>query len=62
MSKTKRLALCAVLISLALALSYTERFLPLQLLIGTCLGGAKGQGSQGERQANCQKQPHKRPI
>ncbi len=33
MSKTKRLALCAVLISLALALSYTERFLPLQLLI-----------------------------
>lgn len=33
MDKTKRLALCAVLISLALALSYTERFLPLQLLI-----------------------------
>jgi heptaprenyl diphosphate synthase len=33
MGKTKRLALCAVLISLALALSYTERFLPLQMLI-----------------------------
>ena len=33
MSKTKRLALCAVLISLALALSYMERFLPLQLLV-----------------------------
>ena len=33
MNRTKRLALCAVLISLALALSYTERFLPLQMLI-----------------------------
>lgn len=33
MGKTKRLALCAVLVALALALSYTERFLPLQLLI-----------------------------
>ena len=33
MSKTKRLALCAMLVSLALALSYMERFLPLQLLI-----------------------------
>ncbi len=33
MSKTKKTALCAVLISLALALSYMERFLPLQLLI-----------------------------
>lgn len=33
MRKTKRLALCAVLISLALALSYMERFLPLQLVI-----------------------------
>ena len=33
MSKTKRLALCAVLVSLALALSYMERFLPLQLII-----------------------------
>lgn len=33
MKKTKQLTLCAVLISLALALSYTERFIPLQLLI-----------------------------
>lgn len=33
MSKTKRLALCAMLVALALALSYMERFLPLQLLI-----------------------------
>ena len=33
MNRTKRLALCAVLISLALALSYTERFIPLQMLI-----------------------------
>ena len=33
MKRTKRLTLCAVLISLALALSYTERFIPLQLLI-----------------------------
>ena len=33
MSKTKRLALCAVLIALALALSYTERFIPLQMVV-----------------------------
>lgn len=33
MSRTKKTALCAVLIALALALSYIERFLPLQLLI-----------------------------
>lgn len=33
MSKTKRLTFCAVMLSLALALSYAERFLPLQLLI-----------------------------
>ena len=33
MSKTKRLTLCAVLIALALALSYTERFIPLQMVI-----------------------------
>lgn len=33
MSKTKRIALCAVLIALAMALSYTERFIPLQMVI-----------------------------
>lgn len=33
MTKTKRTALCAVLIALALALSYTERFIPLQLVV-----------------------------
>ena len=33
MSKTKHLTLCAILIALALALSYTERFIPLQMLI-----------------------------
>lgn len=33
MNKTKRLALCGILTALALALSYTERFIPLQLLI-----------------------------
>lgn len=33
MKKTKRLTLCALLIALALALSYTERFIPLQLVI-----------------------------
>lgn len=33
MNRTKRLITCAVLIALALALSYAERFLPLQLLI-----------------------------
>lgn len=31
--KSKQIALCAVLIALALALSYTERFIPLQMLI-----------------------------
>ena len=33
MSKTKRLTLCAILIALALALSYTARFIPLQMVI-----------------------------
>ena len=33
MTKTKQLALCAVMIALALALSYTERFIPLQLVV-----------------------------
>lgn len=33
MSKSKQISLCAVLIALALALSYAERFLPLQLLV-----------------------------
>ena len=33
MSKTKQLTLCAVLTALALALSYTERFIPLQMLV-----------------------------
>ena len=33
MKKTKQLTLCAILIALALALSYTERFIPLQMLI-----------------------------
>ncbi len=33
MKQTKKLALCAVLIALALALSYTERLIPLQLLV-----------------------------
>ena len=33
MSKTKRLTLSAVLVSLALALSYAERFIPLQMII-----------------------------
>lgn len=33
MSKTKRLTLCAILIALAMALSYTERFIPLQMLV-----------------------------
>lgn len=32
-TKTKQLALCALMTALALALSYAERFLPLQLLI-----------------------------
>ena len=33
MRKTKRLTLCAILIALALALSYTERFIPLQMVV-----------------------------
>lgn len=33
MNKTKCIALCGVLTALALALSYMERFIPLQLLI-----------------------------
>ena len=33
MKKTKKLTSCAVLISLALALSYMERFIPLQMVI-----------------------------
>ena len=32
-SKTNQLTLCAILISMALVLSYVERFLPLQMLI-----------------------------
>ncbi len=33
MSKAKKIAFCAVMIALALALSYVERFIPLQLVI-----------------------------
>lgn len=33
MAKTKRLTLCALLIAMALALSYTERFIPLQMVV-----------------------------
>lgn len=33
MKQTKRITLCAMLLSLALALSYMERFFPLQLII-----------------------------
>ena len=33
MTKTRRLTLCAILIALAMALSYTERFIPLQMLV-----------------------------
>ena len=33
MGKAKRISLCAVMIALALALSYTERFIPLQLIV-----------------------------
>ena len=33
MGKTKKLTLCALLIALALALSYTERFIPLQMVV-----------------------------
>lgn len=43
MNNTKRMVLSAVLVSLALALSYTERFIPLQMLIplpGVKLGSA----------------------
>ena len=32
-SKAKRLTICAILISMALVLSYIERFIPLQLVI-----------------------------
>lgn len=33
MEKTKKLSICAVLISLALVLSYIERFFPLQMIV-----------------------------
>ena len=33
MEKTKKLSICAVLISLALVLSYVERFFPLQMIV-----------------------------
>lgn len=33
MNKTRQLTLCAILISFALALSYLERFIPLQMVI-----------------------------
>ena len=33
MSRTRKLTLCAVLISLALVLSYMERFFPLQMVV-----------------------------
>ena len=33
MHKTKHLTLCAILIALAMALSYTERFIPLQMIV-----------------------------
>ncbi len=33
MGKAKKISLCAILIALALALSYMERFIPLQLII-----------------------------
>lgn len=33
MGKTKQIALCGILTAIALALSYTERFIPVQLLI-----------------------------
>lgn len=33
MSKAKQISLCAVMIALALALSYTERLIPLQMII-----------------------------
>lgn len=33
MRKTRRIALCGVLLALALALSYIERFIPLQMIV-----------------------------
>lgn len=33
MGKAKQIALCGILIALALALSYTERFIPLQMVV-----------------------------
>lgn len=33
MNRTKKMSLCAMMVSLALALSYMERFIPLQLVI-----------------------------
>ena len=33
MGKTKEIALCAIMIALALSLSYIERFIPLQLIV-----------------------------
>ena len=33
MTKAKQISLCSVMVALALALSYTERFIPLQLII-----------------------------
>ena len=33
MTKTKQIALCAIMVALALVLSYTERFIPLQMLV-----------------------------
>lgn len=33
MAKTRRIALCGVLMAIALALSYIERFIPLQMLV-----------------------------
>ena len=33
MSKTKQIAICAMMIALALALSYMERFIPLQMVV-----------------------------
>jgi len=33
MKQTKHIALCAMLVAMALALSYTERFIPLNLLV-----------------------------
>ena len=33
MTKSKKIAVCAVMIALALALSYIERFIPLQLVV-----------------------------